>query len=143
MRRYTAREVQQAKAARETDRSARTSVKLYCCRDVEERRNELRDHATGPDILNADAIFGRSVTAMRGNTKKHSLTPGNNVLSPATAQVQQILSVDIMFVKKVTFAIGVLSPLGLTLVKHIRDRTTGVILDSLRSFVSTARSRNF
>jgi hypothetical protein len=39
-----------------------------------------------------------------------------------------------MFVKKVIFAIGVLSPLGLTLVK---------ILDSLRSFVPTARSRNF
>jgi hypothetical protein len=71
------------------------------------------------------------------------ITPQDNVLSPATAQVQQILSVDIMFVKKVTFAIGVLSPLGLTLVKHIRDRATGVIMDSLRSFVSTARSRNF
>jgi hypothetical protein len=47
-----------------------------------------------------------------------------------------------MFVKKVAFAIGV-SSFGLTLVKHIRDRTTEVILDTLRSFVSTTRSRNF
>ena len=36
-------------------------------------------------------------------------------------QVQQSLSIDVMFVKQLVFIIGVLSPLGLGLVQHLKD----------------------
>ena len=44
-----------------------------------------------------------------------SVSPGY-VLALRVTQVQQILSIDIIFVKKVAFLFGVLTPLGLGIV---------------------------
>ena len=58
-------------------------------------------------------------------------------------EVLQILGVDLMFIKKVVFIVGVLNPLNLAMVKHLKDRTTSAISQAMTSFIGMAKSRSF
>jgi hypothetical protein len=98
---------------------------------------------TTQDVRNADAIFGPSVVAMRGNTKKHASFPSKLVLAPRVTQVQQTLDVDLMFIKQLVFLMEVLNPLKLTFVRYVKDRTAATLVEAIRSFIATAKSRNF
>ena len=65
------------------------------------------------DGRNKDAAKGVYIAGLLGKTtKKKSISPGN-VLVPRVTEVQHILSVDIIFVKKVAFLLGVYPLLGL------------------------------
>ena len=82
---------------------------------------------TASDVRNKDATKGVSTAGLLGKTKKmKSVSPGY-ALIPRVTQVQQILSIDIIFVKRVTFLLGVLTPLGLGLVEFLRDRSVDSI----------------
>jgi hypothetical protein len=94
-------------------------------------------------VRNADAIFGPNVVAMRGNTKKHTSFPSKPVLAPRVTQVQQTLDVDLMFIKQLVFIVGVLNPLKLTFIRYVKDRTAATLAEAIRSFIATAKSRNF
>lgn len=141
LRRYTAREVTQAKKARELQRrlgypSTTSTVRMI-------NKGIVNCDVTSTDVRNADAIYGMSVASMKGKMKKRSSSVATPILAPRVTQVQQTMQVDIMFVKEIPFLIGVLSPLGLTFCAPIRDRSSRSVSKELKSFVSNAFSRNF
>jgi hypothetical protein len=69
-----------------------------------------------PDVHNNESAKGVSVAGPLGKTKKKgSILPGY-VFAPRDTKVQQILSVGVIFTKKIAFLFGVLIPLGLELV---------------------------
>jgi len=100
---------------------------------------------TAADVRRSEIIHGKSIAALKGKTKKHKSSITTSVLSGArlVTQVQQTLSVDLMFVKGLIFLIGVLSPLGLTVVKNLKDRSVPCVGPALLGMVAYARSRLF
>ena len=141
MRRYTSREVKQAKDARELigrlgHPSSKGMIDMI-------RAGIANCTVTVQDVRNADAIFGANVHALRGNTRKLASVAAKAILAPRVTQVEQVLCVDIMFIKQLSFLIGVLCPLNLTLVQHIKDRSTATIMGVLRSMMGTCKSRDF
>ena len=95
------------------------------------------------DVRNADAIFGSSIPALRGKTHKMTSTEASPILLPRVTQVQQILVVDLFYIKQMPFLLGELVPLGLALCTPAKDRTAAVIAAGIRSFINTAKSRDF
>ena len=142
MRRYTKREVEQAREARELmARLAYPTSKTMV--DMIQSGGLLNCAVTAQDVRNADAIFGMSLPALRGKTKKQASAIAKVTLAPRVTQVQQTMHVDIFFVKQLPFLIGVLDPLDLTLCVHLKNRGVDCVRDGLRAFHSTAKSRNF
>ena len=73
------------------------------------------------NVRNKDAAKGVSIAGLLGmTTKKKSMSPGY-VLSLRVTQVHQIFSVDIIFIKKIAFLLGMFTPLGPRLVPYLRD----------------------
>ena len=141
MRQYTKREVNQAKAAREL--MARLGyASSQATIDMLDAGMSNCD-VTKQDVRNADAIFGSSIPALRGKTHKRASTPASPVITPRVTQVQQILAVDLFFIKKLPFLLGELVPLGLALCLPTKNRTAAVVAAGIRSFLNTARSRGF
>jgi predicted lactoylglutathione lyase len=141
MRQYTKREVNQAKSARELmarlgHSSSQATIDML---DAGLTNCDI----TKQDVRNADAIFGLSIPSLRGKTHKHASTSASPVIAPRVTQVQQILAVDIFFVKKLPFLLGELVPLGLALCTPIKTRAAAVIAAGIRSFINTAKSRDF
>jgi hypothetical protein len=89
-------------------------------------------HVSATDIRNKDAAKGVSVAGLLGKTTKgKSISPGY-VLAPRVTQVQQILSIDIVFIKMIPFLLGVFTPLGLGLVHFLRDRSEDHVSTGVR-----------
>ncbi len=65
------------------------------------------------DVRNNDADKGASVAGLHGKmAKKGSMSPGY-VIATHVTQVQQILNVDVTFIKKIAFLLNMFNPLGL------------------------------
>lgn len=95
------------------------------------------------DVRNKNAAKGVSTAGLLGKTKKmKSISPGY-ALVPRVTQVQQILSIDVVFVKRVAFLLGVLTPLGLGLVEFLRDRSVDSVETAVRIMLAKAASRSF
>lgn len=58
-------------------------------------------------------------------------------------QQQQILHVDIFFVKSIAFLVGVMKPLNYVLKSHLKDRSETTVAKALHAFINKAKSRNF
>ena len=98
---------------------------------------------TASDVRNKDVAKGVSTAGLLGKTKKtKSISPGY-ALVPRVNQVQQILSIDIVFVKRVAFLLGVLTPLGLGLVEFLRDRSVDSVETAAKIMLAKAASRSF
>ena len=95
------------------------------------------------DVWNKNAAKGVSTTGLLGKTKKMKSVSLGYALVPRVTQVQQILSIDIIFVKRVVFLVGVLTPLGLGLVEFLRDRLVDSIKTAVKIMLATAASRSF
>jgi hypothetical protein len=95
------------------------------------------------DVRYADAIYGMSLQFLRGKSKKQAPTAARVSLAPRVTQVQQSLAVDIMFIKKLPFLVGVLVPLNLTMCAHLKNRGVECVAVGIRSFINNAKSRNF
>jgi hypothetical protein len=100
---------------------------------------------TTTDVRLSEAVYGKSPAALKGKTKKQAGAVAISVVAGARreTQVQQTLSVDIMFVKQLVFLIGVLTPLGLGLVQNLKDRSTPCVGAALRGMIQYAKSRHF
>ena len=57
--------------------------------------------------------------------------------------MQQIFAVNLLFIKKLPFLPGEMIPLGLSMCTPTNNRTASVIAAGVKSFVNTARSRDF
>ena len=141
MRNYTKREVTQASNARELmARLAHSSSQATI---------DMLDSGvancvvTKQDVRNADAIYGPSIAALKGKTHKLTSTPASSLIAPRVTQVQQILAVDILFVRKLPFLLGVLTPLGLALCIPLKNRSAPHVAKGIHSFIATAKSRDF
>ncbi len=77
--------------------------------------------------------------ALQGKTRcRTSIAARQQIVGPLVTQVQQTLDLDIFFVKQLPFLIGVLSPLGLNLCQHIKNRSFECVDYSVRTFLSIA-----
>ena len=140
-RRFTAREVKQARMAvvlKERLGHAPQQVAI----DIVNRGLHNSD-LTATDVRNAERIFGASLASLKGSTKQHPPMAATSTLSERVTQAQQVMHVDIMFVKSLPFLLGVLSPLGLTMCELLKDRSAPSCSEALRRFVSHAASRSF
>jgi len=97
------------------------------------------------DVRIAEATFGKSAAALKGKMKKQKGAIAISVVTGVRreTQVQQSLSVDVMFVKKLPFLIGVLSPLGLSIAQHLKDRGTACIASSMHGMIKYVASHQF
>ena len=141
MRQYTKREVGQASKARElmarlAHASSQATIDMLDA-------GLIHCDVTKQDVRNADAIFGSSIAALKGKTHKLASTPASAVIAPRVTQVQQILAVDIFFVKNLPFLLGQLIPLGLALCIPLKNRSAPLVAKAIRSFINTAKSRDF
>ena len=141
MRNYTLREVSQARSARQLMMSLAhaSSAAMIDMLDA----GILNCSVTKTDVRNADAIFGPSIPSLKGKTVKRASTISPNVLAPRVTQVEQIMAVDIFFVKKLPFFLGVMIPLGLSMCMNLRNRGTECVASALATFLATASSRGF
>ena len=141
MRNYTKREVSQARTARELMLSLAhtSSAAMIDMLDA----GILNCTVTKTDVRNADAIFGPSIPSLKGKTTKRPSVISPHVLAPRVTQVEQVLAVDIFFVKKLPFLLGVLIPLGLSLCLPLKSRSAECVASALTNFLATASSRGF
>ena len=58
-------------------------------------------------------------------------------------QVRNILGIEIIFVKKVALLFGALTPLGLGIVKFLRDRSVDSVKTGVRTMLTKAESKSF
>ncbi len=95
------------------------------------------------DVRNKDAANGVSIAELlEKTTKKASMSPGY-VVAPRVTQAQQIISVDIIFVKNIAFFLGMFTPLGLGLIRYLRDRSEAKKRTTYRFVLAKATSRSF
>jgi len=95
------------------------------------------------DIRNKDAAKGLSVVGFVGKTKKMKSVPPGYVLALRVTQVQQFLSIDVIFGKKVAFLLRVLTPLGLGIFEFLRDRSVDSVQMGVRTMLAKAAIRSF
>jgi len=94
-------------------------------------------------VRNKDAAKGVSTAGLLGKMKKmKSVSPGYALVTRVT-QVQQILSIDNVFVKRMAFLLGVLTPLGLGLVEILRNRSVDSIKTVVKIILAKAASHFF
>jgi len=141
MNRYTKREVAKATQAKELmeklgHATAQATADLL-------KGGVMNCGVTPQDVWNADAIFGKSAEGLKGKTKKMSPIVRKEVLAPQVTRVDQVLNIDIMFVKEIEFLVGVLVPLNYCMVSYIKGRGTASIGSTLRKFVSEAKGQGF
>ena len=86
---------------------------------------------TARDFAIAEDIHGMDVASLKGKTKKMASTIADLSIGAATVQVEQILSVDVMFVEGVPSLIGLATSLELTIA------TTLSAYDTVRTEVCT------
>lgn len=112
MKTFTKREIGQARRAREllarmgfpTVEQAMSIVNAGSNFDI-----------TARDFQIADAIWGKDIDSMKGQTSKRATPVADLVVSTKIVQKDQVLSIDIMFIDKIAVLIGVATPLGLNI----------------------------
>ena len=98
---------------------------------------------TARDVQTAEVIYGESMASLKGRTKKRASVISSVQVMPRVTQVQQVLSVDIFFVKGLAFLLGVMTPLGLSQCRYIESKGSGEIANGIRSFLGSAKSKGF
>ena len=102
------------------------------------------------DFRNAHTIWGKCLASLRGKSHKKSSPVADISLTPASAQQQQVLSVDIMYLESTAILIAVSTPLDMTLAVSLIRLDTGkasraapVVKPALCEMISILKSRNF
>ena len=96
---------------------------------------------TAADVRLRDVVVGRPIETFKGKSTCPPQLPSSPSLAPRVTQKQQVLIIDIMYILGIPFLLGLLDPLGLLMVKHLKDRTSSVIKDALITFKTKANSR--
>ena len=106
-----------------------------------------------PPIIEAISIIGNGRNFRRYMGCRHSVLErkdGQECDASVIAQVEQTLSVDVMFIEGVPSLVGVASPLDLTLAVSLTSldtsrasRSASVIKKGIVDMIATLRSRNF
>jgi hypothetical protein len=105
---------------------------------------------TARDFEVADAIWGKDIASLKGKTKRRATTAADIAISPTLVQKDQVLSVDIMFIKKLAILIGVSTPLDLTLATSLTSldlqkpsRAAHAVKIGIEYFLGVLQSQDF
>jgi hypothetical protein len=146
LKQFSAREIAQAKKAREL----LCRMSFYPKGDQYSRiRQELQRHCIG--FLRGRQNLGESTASIKGKTtRQKAIRADSDDLTTITVQQTQTLYIDIMFVDKVPMLLGVAHPLDLTLTASLLNfdtgklsRATASISAGVDSFINALKSRNF
>ena len=144
---FTRREVEQARKAREmlarmgfpSVADAMNMVSTGSNFDVSAR-----------DFQIADTIWGKDAASLQGKTKRKTTREADITVNRTLVQQQQVLAVDIMFIDKIPFLIGVATPLDLTLATSLvsldlnkPSRAASVVREAIAYFCGILASQNF
>jgi hypothetical protein len=122
MTRLTSREVAQAAKARQimTDMGHCSSADAL---EMFMHRPPLNCDLTATDVRNASAVWGATTTAsLKGKTRKMKSAQAGVVLVPRVTQEAQWMEVDIFFIKKIPFLLGLMLPVGLSMCAYLKTR---------------------
>jgi len=139
---FSKREVEGAKAARYFQVSLLGHFSTHSVIDIL-NSGVLNCPVTTQDVLRAERIYGAPIAALKGKMKRMSSTISKAILAPRVTQQQQILHVDLFYVKSIAFILGVLTPLNYVLTSHLQDKSEVTVFKALTAFISKAKSRNF
>ena len=95
---------------------------------------------TPKDVAIADHVFGPPTAILKGRTTKKA-SPPIVPNAPVVIEANQTLEVDIMFINRLPFLVGILVPLGYSLVDFVPNRAEKEIHQSLYKFLAQAKSR--
>ena len=105
---------------------------------------------TARDFQIADAIWGRDIASLKGKTVKQATIAADITVSKKIVQVDQVLSIDIMFIEKLAILIGVATPLGLTIAYSLNNiaskkssRAASEVRKGINHFLAVLASQNF
>ena len=144
---FTKRKIEQARRAREL-------LARMCFPAVEQAMSIINSGSnfdvTARDSQIADAIWGRNIASLIGKTTKRATAVADIAISTKTAQRDQVLSIDIMFIDKLSILVGVATPLGLTIAygHNTADlkkpaRTAAQVKVGFNHFLGVLASQNF
>jgi hypothetical protein len=142
MAKYTKREVRDAAAARDLMRRLADPSPSSV---AERLRSGRIAHTTlvPEDIWRSMDIWGKTHETIKGKTTSHKAP----VVKPQRIPVKELqqnqeLQVDLMFVDRVAFLLGVLVPMKYILLSPLVNKTKDVIWKSLKKFIAIPKSRN-
>jgi Zinc knuckle len=147
MKLFTKREIAQARKARESlARMGFPSVGQA----KRTANSESNFDVTARDFEIADAIWGKDIASIKGKTKKRANPVADITVSPTLVQKEQVLSVDIMFTKKLAILIGVSTLLDLTLATSLTSldllkpsRAAEAVKKGIQYFLGVLQSQAF
>ena len=147
MRTFTKREVLQAKHARELMvRMGFPSVQQA----IRTANSGSNFDVTPRDFEIADTIWGKDIASLKGKTRKRATAIADIRVMPTLVQKEQVLSVDIMFVRKLAILIGVSTPLDLTLATSLTSldlqkpsRAADTVRRGIQYFLGVLQSQGF
>jgi Reverse transcriptase (RNA-dependent DNA polymerase) len=147
LRLFTKREVGQAVKARELlARMGFPSVGQA----IRTANSGTNFDVTARDFEVADKIWGKDAASLKGKTKKQASAVADITVSPTMVQKEQVLSVDVMFVKKLAILIGVSTPLDLTLATSLTSldllkpsRAAEAVRRGIQYFLGVLHSQGF
>jgi hypothetical protein len=147
MKVFTKREIMQAKKARELlVRMGFPSVPQA----IRTANSGSNFDVTPRDFEIADRIVGKDFASLKGKTKKQATLTADIRVIPTLVQKEQVLSVDVMFVKKLARLIGVSTPLDLTLATSLTSldmqkppRVADVVRRGIQYFIGVLQSQGF
>lgn len=118
MKKYTYREVESARVARELlARMGYPSVENA----ISIIKGGDNFGVSEIDFRVADAIWDKDITSMRGSVKRRATPPADIQIAARVVQQQQTLSVDIMFVVSIASLVAVSTPLDTVLAVPLKS----------------------
>ena len=103
----------------------------------------MNEPTTVRDAINADTIYGANPIVLKGSTKQRPIKPVKEELVQHTVQKEQILLLDIFYVKGLAFLSGLLLPLDLIVACHLVNKTATCVANGIHLFLTIAMKRGF
>jgi hypothetical protein len=140
--RFTKDEVKRAKLAQEMiHRLGYISTKDLC--EMIKKGMMVNLSITAQDVVRARAIYGPTLGELKGKTVTRPSRDNVRVEGEHVVKTDVLFHCDVMFIDSVIFLVTVASPIGLTIVSHLSDRTGTSIMKALNSHVNHFQSKGF
>ena len=101
---------------------------------------------TGKDLARADALAGKPLAKVRGATKQQGQTIARvEVLAPRSDEITTVsgwFEIDLLYIQGLAFLIALLLPHGYVMCRHLQDKTTAEIGESIDLCGAEAKSLN-
>ena len=140
---YAPQQRKQAARARELQiiaglqSTARTAELLKCIDNA---------GVTGKDLARADALAGKSLAKIRGGTKQQGQVVARVEVADPRSKETEVESgwfeIDLLYVQGLAFLIALLLPRSYIMCRHLQDKTTAEIGESIDLCTAEAKSLN-